>query len=578
MQPVEPGGKNRRRVLAALLTSALLISAMPGLANFKGYPSDKKGMSLEIGERGAFNSKFSEIFLVEEQPDGGSTVLTTCLEFGAGDCDPAGFGKEISAMGYLVMPPCLTELDRDCIESLDVGFGQELKPATLIREVAGIRIPANPRYGIPASGMPSLWQVPGVMHQGGADTYAVQFLTEIFIENGVVRYDFVSALVKPYLQAQELGAEAVQIRKRGTRGTLDIYRVDGPRDDRVFQELGVIGIPKDFAPGTKVKLTIRAAQQVGGWLRSRLDAPEVQVTPIDQKYNRVSVTGGVVEVPHLRGIFNAEEWSRLVQKPGLFNSDFGEDQAVGVITDDGFAIAKAIVGVSNDTAERVSQMWSFSTLNLGTSTCYADKTKLQGIVNTNAAVYGSSAPPLVDGFLSYRVAGAHYLPSGELAKGSYDLIIRSDLARCLYGFSKAPISAMISVYGGADAQVATTSVRERDGWITLTARNFTFSEKLIRARITQQQLATIAAFSAKSKTLTSVQKSQIAKLIAKSKGNSRMVCTANYVKAADKALAIQRAKNACSFANSLGVKFTVSAVAAITKSKSADSTVTILTR
>ncbi|NBO09368.1 MAG: hypothetical protein EBV30_08490 [Actinobacteria bacterium] len=38
--------------------------------------------------------------------------------------------------------------------------------------------------------------------------------------------------------------------------------------------------------------------------------------------------------------------------------------------------------------------------------------------------------------LSYQVASPHFLPDGATAfKGTYNLIMRSDVARCLYKFS-----------------------------------------------------------------------------------------------------------------------------------------------
>jgi hypothetical protein len=67
-------------------------------------------------------------------------------------------------------------------------------------------------------------------------------------------------------------------------------------------------------------------------------------------------------------------------------------------------------------------------------------------------------------------------------------VVRSDVARCLYGFSKAPLSATISVTGGADKTVATTVVSEKNGWLKLAAYGFTFSDKTIKVKITQPKV------------------------------------------------------------------------------------------
>ncbi len=110
-----------------------------------------------------------------------------------------------------------------------------------------------------------------------------------------------------------------------------------------------------------------------------------------------------------------------------------------------------------------------------------------GLVTTNAPIYWGGAPIFQDGSLNYKVAGLHFKADGTLFKGSYDLAIRSDVARCLYGFSNAPIMANVSVTssdGGAQ-NVATELVTEKGGWITLSAKNFTFSSPTIKVKLTQ---------------------------------------------------------------------------------------------
>jgi len=56
----------------------------------------------------------------------------------------------------------------------------------------------------------------------------------------------------------------------------------------------------------------------------------------------------------------------------------------------------------------------------------------------------------------------------------------------LYDFSSAPVSATISIAGEGGGTVATTATTEKDGWLYLSAAGFTFSEKLIQVKITQE--------------------------------------------------------------------------------------------
>jgi hypothetical protein len=77
---------------------------------------------------------------------------------------------------------------------------------------------------------------------------------------------------------------------------------------------------------------------------------------------------------------------------------------------------------------------------------------------------------------------------GEIFKGTYDLSIKSDAARCLYGFSSAPISAKIEVVSeNGENQIAVTTVNEKNGWLYLSAKGFTFSSPVVKVKLSQEK-------------------------------------------------------------------------------------------
>jgi hypothetical protein len=125
----------------------------------------------------------------------------------------------------------------------------------------------------------------------------------------------------------------------------------------------------------------------------------------------------------------------------------------------------------------------------GSSQCFKDTKSVTGIVTTNSTQY-SAGPPTLDaaeGTLNYVVAAPHFDSQGKVFKGSYDLVMRSDVARCVYGFSKAPINATISITSSdGTPQVASTLIGERKGWLYLQAKNFEFSAPVIKAKLTQE--------------------------------------------------------------------------------------------
>jgi hypothetical protein len=147
----------------------------------------------------------------------------------------------------------------------------------------------------------------------------------------------------------------------------------------------------------------------------------------------------------------------------------------------------------SDRAKGQASVWSFGSINdvPVSSTCLGRPGTFHGLVTTDSMVYQPGVPSFRDGFLNYQVGGVHRNWKGELIRGSYDLVLRSESARCLYGFSSAPISATISVLNdNGEATVATTQVSERDGWLKLTARGFSFSKKTIAVKLSQAGAST----------------------------------------------------------------------------------------
>jgi hypothetical protein len=102
-------------------------------------------------------------------------------------------------------------------------------------------------------------------------------------------------------------------------------------------------------------------------------------------------------------------------------------------------------------------------------------------------MYIDGPPSFQDGFLDYKVASTHFEADGTTVfKGTYELIMSSKLARCIYGFTSAPVSATVSITSeNGEPSTATTQVNEKNGWLTLAAYNFTFSNPTVRVSLSQ---------------------------------------------------------------------------------------------
>jgi hypothetical protein len=146
---------------------------------------------------------------------------------------------------------------------------------------------------------------------------------------------------------------------------------------------------------------------------------------------------------------------------------------------------------AGDKSVAVPSFWNLRSLTRKemskANSCFNEGMGVKGIVTTNSTAYSEGPPTFKDGQLNYKVASAHSNPDGSDFKGTYNLVIRSDVARCLYKFSAAPLYASIEVVSdNGQSSVATTVFGERDGWVELAAYNFGFSAPTIRVKLSQE--------------------------------------------------------------------------------------------
>jgi hypothetical protein len=217
------------------------------------------------------------------------------------------------------------------------------------------------------------------------------------------------------------------------------------------------------------------------------------------------------------------------------------------------AILPAFSEFHNDIAHEDSVEWSFGVGRMTTSGCLAPNKGFLGLVTSNAPVFQAGPPTFAGGALNYDIAGLHFMSDAKtLFLGEYDLQIRSDVARCLYGFSNAPISAAVTVLNDRGNQViATTTVGESDGWVRLSAKGFTFSKKRVQVTLSQPLNASVPKFSGSTSALSNAQKTAVRKAVALRPKGESIVCSVSYQTSSQAALAKKRAQSLCAYAKSV---------------------------
>jgi hypothetical protein len=363
--------------------------------------------------------------------------------------------------------------------------------------------------------------------------------------------------------------------------------VDGPFLDCILVDIEICYEKTEFAPGERAEVGIRLTSEFRGWLKGRLKDPVVTSEKLSSTSVRYVVNAEAVSVPRLDVLIpKTNKVFEEVRVGGYTETNQnGVSNVFRTYRADskyGIRLVDAAKEYSDDKSGPEVSVWYFATIDNqdANSPCLSREGQFSGLVTTNAMAFDGGIPKW-DGFqLSYTVAGMHYQADGATeVEGVYDLIMLGDVARCLYGFSKAPLSATVQVSGGGEAQkIATTIVSEKDGWLKLAAYGFTFSEKEIQVKLTQPYSKTLTKFTGTTKSLSAKQKAEIKAIVTKAKSNPKFICTGTYVSTANKATALARAKAACNYAKSLDKNHSYFAQAKQTSAKSYDGKVMLVSK
>ena len=287
-------------------------------------------------------------------------------------------------------------------------------------------------------------------------------------------------------------------------------------------------IPANLRLGIK----IRNSGSIKGWFHGRITDPSIRQEKGPGPGITLTVSGKPIQVPSISlwrkkselneqvknyyanrklqefplggigtGAGNAELQNGSEEKWSLMrtnNTDFDQSKLEEFL---------AWLPVSGDKANLAPSVWvlkmmtNYGTSGLLQSECQRDLSDVTGIVSTNATQY-LAGPPSYDAIsneLIYQVAAPHLLPDGSLVRGTYDLSLRSDLARCLYGVTGTSFKVSVSVVSNNNELIeAVTNVVEKDGWFYFSAKGFTFSSPKIKVKFERTKGSELAATSTNS--------------------------------------------------------------------------------
>ena len=366
---------------------------------------------------------------------------------------------------------------------------------------------ANPSINLPlGNGQGAIWKIPGVKGADNTENYFVGALLRSGLQKqaganiGSSKFEpiyFTSAISPVVEKLGRFGPNAAGDSSSTPTGFgSGVGNSSGePWEDCVVTDQGVCYFPKNFPSGYRFGVNVKISSKLTGWFHGRISEPNIMTTT-SSAGQVINIEASPVQVPTLWEKVPTTEISDELRTLLTTGGFFGNGQGYYMPGNSGpesFGMATPWIKMLKDKATTSNSYWSVRTL-LGEGSdqvyrCAQNSSEVAGVVTTNSLVYSAGPPAFnkADQSLDYKLLSPHYASDGTEAKGTYDLLLRSDVARCIYGFSKAPVSASISVLSAdGTAQVSTTVLNEKNGWLTLSAKNFTFSSPIVRIKLTQE--------------------------------------------------------------------------------------------
>ena len=431
-----------------------------------------------------------------------------------GKCETLNSGicaEATRANFYAILPHCTSTAQNWCVQ----GVRARSQSAPQVSGTAVQSYPASgpgvfegdPAANLPRGATPTLWDIPGVTHSGGTSSYlSVVGVQGLFQRSspgqpweGPYIEQFTSLLYPVQIQQGDYKAPVLDAGGFGLMGWNFGPECAAATDGSCARRYA-------FPADTRFGMSLRLGMSPGSFFHGRLIQPGISISETRSGIT-IDVEASPAKVPVVA------TWQRWADLPDYIRSlyplnydgaaidygdrEWGKDVATRVMmatpTAGGTTSMNELTNwlrFLGDKATAVPGIWSFSTVPgeelQGVNQCFTKGNRVNGLVTTNATSY-SAGPPVLDRktqSLNYQVAAPHFTRTDEVFSGAYTLALRSDVARCIYGFTNAPVKATVQVFGAdGESRVATTSVAERDGWLTLTALNFEYSKPIISIKL-----------------------------------------------------------------------------------------------
>ena len=433
-----------------------------------------------------------------------------------------------------VLGPCTDTVNIDCIESLTgttssgtavTGTFKEFFPARGVTDYIG-----STADRVPDGRAPSLWTLAGLPHAYGTD-----YQVTVQVTGAKINGDATKPLRTFFASVTPVNVFQTDCNISLHGRCMDTFREEVGSDGRTGvgfagvaadQDAGIrcqnwgedskCALKRAFPIGSKFAVQVRLSTTPTGWLHGRLQDPTASIERVNNQ-TTIKISAEPTKVP---AVYGAGQWAQL---PTAVQESFtaqcenkrcstrrreeASDSAVQgmpvadrniifsppAFSDEAFNQLKLWAGFIGDKAAAIPSQWSVRTLSYSemesAPKCIKDGVGVTGIVATNASAYAEGPPSYntATSTLNYKVAAPHYEKDGTTVfNGRYDLVLRSDIAKCLYGVSDGASEATVSVTGeDGVAKSAATAFTFKDGWFKFSASGFTHSAPTVKVKLSK---------------------------------------------------------------------------------------------
>jgi hypothetical protein len=543
--------------------------AMPG-PNSLGFQANESNFS-----KGQVSTWFN-FTTSDGTPTGKVTNVAICNNGQEPGCE-----FTVYALYRAVLPACIDGADTNCLSQITAisADGKSLKvntlstfPALRYEDFAG-----DLAQGVPRGSGAVLVSIPEAPHAGG-DNYLMKLVVSSMrtpesrgvygvpsISASMMAVKIVEGKFRGY-RTETSTASYLKAQGVSVRGVTDLApgeQLDPRTQECVMSSTTQCALPYGLPQDISFGFSARFSFNLTGWLHGRMRDASIKLEKKSQTESLLTVSARAIKVPVLDVVksvddlpdsllthFATTDWSGETLRYPLATSVQGTRVSPSEKTRTGLKnISFKMINtrfdtqsmkdflqwlpIAGDKAAALPTQWRVSTMtDRGSGVvqeCLNKSNTLAGLVTTNSTMY-LDGPPTYDasqGSLDYKVASTHYEADGKTEfKGTYELLMSSSVARCIYKFTSAPVKATVSVTSeNGEPNVATIVVNEKNNWLTLAAYNFTFSAPTVSVKLTQDAPAVVTPPKPVIKKITCV-KGKVTKKIVATK------CPAGYKKKA----------------------------------------------